>query len=106
KFETLAAAGIFVFLLFVVVEVLRAALSRLSGAAPARVASLSVVVVLVALGINLLVVRYESGRGRALRSELLLADAMHTQSDVLTSCAVLVSLASIRLGYRVRVPIG
>ena len=106
KYETLAAAGIFVFLLFVVVEVLRSALSRLSGEAPARVTSLSFVVMLATLGINVLVVRYESARGRALRSELLMADAMHTKSDVLTSCAVLVSLAAIRLGYPLLDPIG
>jgi cation diffusion facilitator family transporter len=106
KYETLAAAGIFVFLLFVVMEVLRAAISRMSGEAPARVTSLSFIVMLVTLGINLLVVRYESGRGRTLKSELLMADAMHTQSDVLTSCAVLVSLAAIRLGYPFLDPIG
>jgi cation diffusion facilitator family transporter len=106
KYETLAAAGIFVFLLFVVVEVLRAALSRLAGEPPASVTSTSFIVMLVTLAINLLVVRYESGRGRALKSELLLADAMHTQSDVLTSCAVLVSLAAVRLGYPIVDPIG
>ncbi len=106
KYETLAAAGIFVFLLFVVLEVVRAALSRLSGGAPARVTALSFGVMLVTLGINLLVVRYESGRGRALRSELLMADALHTRSDVLTSCAVLISLASVRLGYDLLDPIG
>ena len=54
---------------------------------------------LVTLAVNLLVVRYESERGRALKSELLLADAAHTRSDVLTSCAVLVSLAGVWLGY-------
>ncbi len=54
---------------------------------------------LVTLGVNLLVVRYESERGRAMKSELLLADAAHTRSDVLTSCAVLVSLVGVWLGY-------
>jgi cation diffusion facilitator family transporter len=106
KYETLAAAGIFVFLLFVVVEVLRAAVSRLSGGAPARVTALSFGVMLVTLGINLFVVRYEAGRGRTLHSELLMADALHTRSDVLTSCAVLVSLASVRMGYPLVDPIG
>ena len=57
KYETLAAAGIFVFLLFVVVEVLRAAIARLSGGAPARVIGVSFAVMLATLGINLLVVR-------------------------------------------------
>ena len=35
-----------------------------------------------------------------------MADALHTRSDVLTSCAVLVSLASVRLGYPLLDPIG
>jgi cation diffusion facilitator family transporter len=106
KYETLAAAGIFVFLLFVVIEVLRGAVSRLSGGPPATVTALSFVVMLVTLGINLFVVRYEAGRGRALGSELLLADALHTRSDVLTSCAVLISLAAVSLGYPLLDPIG
>ena len=37
KYETLAAAGIFVFLIFVVIEVMRGALERLAGGAPPRV---------------------------------------------------------------------
>ena len=99
KYETLAAAGIFVFLLLVVIEVVQNALGRLRGGAIPDVTPASFVVMLVTLGINMLVVRYESARGRELNSELLLADAAHTRSDVLTSCAVLVSLAGVWLGY-------
>jgi cation diffusion facilitator family transporter len=106
KYETLAAGGIFVFLLFVVVEVLRGATARLSGGVPPRVTAVSFIVMLATLGINLLVVRYESARGRALASELLLADSMHTKSDVYTSCAVLVSLAAVRIGYPILDPLG
>jgi cation diffusion facilitator family transporter len=99
KFETLAAAGIFVFLLLVVIEVVESAISRLrTGSAP-HVTSLSFVVMVVTVIVNLLVVRYETGRGRALKSELLLADAAHTRSDVWSSCTVLLSLAAVRLGY-------
>jgi cation diffusion facilitator family transporter len=99
KYETLAAAGIFVFLLLVVIEVVQGALSRLRGGEIPNVTPTSFVVMLVTLAVNLLVVRYESERGRALKSELLLADAAHTRSDVMTSCAVLVSLAGVWLGY-------
>jgi cation diffusion facilitator family transporter len=99
KYETLAAAGIFVFLLLVVIEVLQSALGRLRGGEPPVVTPASFMVMIVTLAVNLLVVRYESQRGRALNSELLLADAAHTRSDVLTSCAVLVSLAGVWLGY-------
>jgi cation diffusion facilitator family transporter len=106
KYETLAAAGIFIFLLLVVVEVSRAALHRLAGGGAPQVTILSFVVMIVTLGINLLVVRYESGEAHRLSSELLQADAMHTQSDVLTSSAVLVSLAAVWLGFPMLDPIG
>jgi cation diffusion facilitator family transporter len=106
KYETLAAAGIFIFLLFTVVEVTRAALSRIAGEAAPVVTLASFAVMLVTLFINVLVVRYERGEGRRLHSEILMADAMHTRSDVLTSCAVLVSLAAVRLGYPILDPVG
>ena len=99
KYETLAAAGIFVFLLLVVIEVVQTALGRLRGSEPPEVTAASFAVMLVTLAVNLLVVRYESERGRALKSELLLADAAHTRSDVLTSFAVILSLGGVWLGY-------
>lgn len=101
KYETLAAAGIFVFLIFVVIEVTRAAFSRLAGGAAPKVTALSFVVMLVTLAINVVVVRYEGGEARRLSSELLLADALATRSDILTSCAVIVTLVAVRLGYPV-----
>lgn len=106
KYETLAAAGIFVFLLLVVVEVTRAALNRLAGGAAPMVTAYSFGVMVVTLAINLLVVRYERREGRRLTSELLMADALHTRSDVLTSCAVIVSLGAVWMGYPVLDPIG
>ena len=90
KYETLAAAGIFVFLLFAVVEVAQAALKRLGGNEQPQVTAVSFGVMMVTIAVNLAVVRYESARAQALTSELLEADALHTRSDVLTSFAVLV----------------
>ena len=105
KYETLAAAGIFVFLLLAVVEVARAALTRFSAGTAPEVTTISFVVMVGTLAINLLVVRYESAQGRRLNSELLLADAMHTKSDVLTSCAVIASLVGVKLGFPILDPI-
>ena len=106
KYETLAAAGIFIFLLLVVIEVSRAAVNRFGGGAPPQVTPLSFVVMIATVVINLIVVRYERAEGRRLSSELLQADALHTQSDVFTSCAVLVSLTAVKLGYPLLDPIG
>ena len=99
KYETLAAALIVVMLGVVVLEVVQAALDRLeSGAAP-QVSALSFAVMFATVIVNLIVVRYESRRGRELSSELLIADSMHTKSDVLTSVAVIASLAGVKLGF-------
>lgn len=106
KYETLAAAGIFVFLLFVVMEVTRAAINRLYGGAAPAVTVVSFVVMLATLAINLVVVGYEGREARRLSSELLLADALATRSDVLTSCTVLFSLVAVRLGYPVLDAVG
>jgi cation diffusion facilitator family transporter len=106
KYETLAAAGIFIFLLFVVIEVTRAALDRLGGGAAPAISVLSFGVMVATLAVNLFVVRYEGRAARELGSELLMADAMATRSDVLTSCLVLISLGAVWLGYPILDPIG
>lgn len=106
KFETLAAAAIFVFLLLAVIEVLRAALSRFTGGGSPDVTGWSFAIMLVTIAVNLLVVYYERREGRRLESELLMADALHTRSDVLTSCAVIISLGAVYLGYPLLDPIG
>ena len=105
KFETLAAAGIFVFLLLVVVEVLRAAIKRVSGGDAPEVTAWSFGVMLATIAINLLVVRYERREGRRLNSELLLADALQTRGDVWTSLAVIAAMAGIRMGWPILDPV-
>jgi cation diffusion facilitator family transporter len=106
KYETLAAAGIFVFLLLVVIEVVEAAIGRLSRGEAPHVTVYSFAVMFATLAVNIGVVRYERSCGHALRSELLLADAAHTRSDVMTSCAVLVSLAAVWFGFPILDAVG
>lgn len=105
KFETLAAGGIFVFLLVAVVEIGRTALKRLASPAPPQVTWISFAVMFVTLGVNLAVVRYEASAGRRLNSELLLADAVHTRSDVFATVGVLFSLLVVWLGHPLLDPV-
>jgi cation diffusion facilitator family transporter len=51
------------------------------------------------LVVNLIVVSYERREGRRLTSEVLLADARHTRSDVLTSGTVLLALLGVWGGF-------
>jgi cation diffusion facilitator family transporter len=45
------------------------------------------------------VVFYERSAGKRLVSEVLLADAQHTTSDLLTSATVIAALIGVKLGY-------
>ena len=56
------------------------------------------VVMVVTVGVNLCVIRYESREAERLGSEVLLADAMQTRGDVWTSLTVIVALAGARAG--------
>src|SRR5690606_17978587 len=50
--------------------------------------------------LNFFVSRYENRRGRELQSEILIADAAHTRSDMYASVAVLVGLFIVTLGFQ------
>lgn len=99
KFETLASAAIFFFLLLVLVEVTQTALGRLRSEAAPVVDATAFVLMIGTLGVNLAVVRYESRAARRLKSELLVADSKHTRSDVYTSLAVVGALVGVRAGW-------
>ena len=106
KYETVAAAAVTIFLLLVVVEVLRNAFNHLTGRSlPHDISVTSFVVMVVTVGVNLLVVAYESREAERLGSEVLLADAMQTRGDVWSSLTVIAALAGARLGLPILDPI-
>ena len=106
KFETLAAAGIFVFMLLAVLEIGRSALQHFAAATSPIITPLTFIAILGTLVVNIGVVRYEAREAKRHNSELLLADSVHTRSDVYATIGVLISLAGVRLGYPVLDPIG
>jgi cation diffusion facilitator family transporter len=105
KFETLTAGAIVALLVLAIAEVVRTSLQHLGGASAPRVTGASFAVMIATLVVNLVVVAYERRAAARLTSELLLADAMHTRSDVLTSLGVLVSLVGVWLGFPILDPL-
>ncbi len=106
KYETVAAAAIAAFLLLLILEVLRNAYDRLAD--PSRGLAISLTgfaVMLATIGVNVVVVRYESREGTRLGSEILLADALQTRGDIWTSATVLIALAGSRWGLPILDPI-
>jgi cation diffusion facilitator family transporter len=105
KFETMASMGILLFLLLVLVQILWAAVERLRSPEAPDIDALTFIVMGATFTINVAVVLYERRQGRLLASEVLLADAHHTQSDLFTSATVIAALFGMRLGYPLLDPI-
>ncbi|MDI6901481.1 MAG: cation diffusion facilitator family transporter [Anaerosomatales bacterium] len=106
KYETFASAVIAIMLLIAAWRVGSSAVSELLDPGPGpRVDALSFVVMIGTLIVNIVVTTYERRVGRRLGSEILLADASHTASDVLVSLGVIAGLIAVRLGYPLADPI-
>ena len=105
KFETMASVAILLFLLIVLVQVLWAAMQRLRHPVTPLVDAISFGVLTATLAVNLAVVRYERRAGHRLASEVLLADAHHTRSDIFTSLTVIAALVGVRFGMPVLDPL-
>jgi cation diffusion facilitator family transporter len=99
KFETFAAAVIGIMLAFAGYTVGKGAIDSLGGRGmPTEVTTISFAIMLGTLAVNLFVTTWERRAGRRLGSEVLIADASHTLSDVLVSSGVIVSLVLVRAG--------
>jgi cation diffusion facilitator family transporter len=105
KYETVAAASIVLFLLLVISEVIRASMARMTRGGEPSIGIAAFVVMLATISVNVLVVKYERRAGERLASEILLADAMHTRSDVFTSLTVILALAGTRAGLPILDPV-
>ena len=106
KFETVASGAFIGFMALVILEVLRNAINHLIGKAPAHeITAASFVVMVVTVGVNLFVIRYETREARRLSSEMLTADALQTKADVWSSLTVIAALAGTRLGLPMLDPI-
>ena len=105
KYETLTSVGISGFLFLVCFNVLREGVLRFLHPVVPEVNVKSFLVMGVTLAVNIWVMVYEMRRGRALKSDILISDALHTRSDVLTSTSVIITLIGVKLGYPILDPI-
>ncbi|MCZ7546578.1 MAG: cation-efflux pump [Anaerolineae bacterium] len=99
RFETLASMFIGGLLMLTAWEIIKSSLGRLSGGEAPEVGAINFVVMIATIGVNIGVTTYESRAGRRLQSEILLADASHTRSDVFVSLTVIASLVAVWLGW-------
>lgn len=98
RYETLAAFVLGGLLFLTAFELARTAVERLVAPQPLDLTPVTVGVMLSTLAVNVGVSAYETRAGQRERSDVLLADAAHTRSDVYVTLAVLAGLGLQTLG--------
>ncbi len=101
KYETLASMAIAIALFYIAFKLITVSVHRLVHQEPVSPEAnlVSFIVMGITLAVNIGVMRYELKRGKELHSDFLIADAMHTGSDIFSSISVIISLVCIRLGF-------
>ena len=99
KFETLATIAIAVLIFAAGVEILRETFFRIQSPNNINVTWMSFVIMAGTLAVNFSVMSYETKKGRELKSDFLIADALHTRSDIYISLSVIISLIAAKAGY-------
>ena len=101
KYETLFTIIIGVMIFATCLQILKQVYHSIVEYHDTQVTSISFAVMLITMAVNISVTIYERKKGIELKSEFLVADAMHTKSDILASIGVIVSLIITKSGYRI-----
>lgn len=99
KYETLSTIAIAVLIFTAAAGILKEAYSRLTATQDIEVTITGFMIMAVTLLVNISVMSYEKRKGRELKSEFLLADALHTKTDIFISISVIISLIAAKMGY-------
>jgi len=98
KFETFATLGIAIILFLAAYDILRNAFLRMLNPVTPEVTTISFLIMIVTMAINIFVMRYERAKGLKLSSDILVCDSLHTRSDIFASLAVIGTLVSVKMG--------
>ncbi|MFA5100715.1 MAG: cation diffusion facilitator family transporter [Candidatus Omnitrophota bacterium] len=99
KYETLFALGIAGLLFIVAFNLFKEGAMRIRYPQTPQVEPASFIIMLGTLLINFFVMRYEYAKGKALKSDILVSDSLHTKADLLTSVSVIAALIVTKLGF-------
>jgi len=105
KFETFASLAIAVLLFASSMQLVLAAVNRLQSPSLPQITELSFAVMGITLLINIGVSIYEYILGKRLKSSILVADSLHTRSDVFASVGVILGLFAVKMGYPLADPV-
>ncbi|MFZ3148225.1 MAG: cation diffusion facilitator family transporter [Methanothrix sp.] len=105
KFETFASLGIAVLLFAGSIQLVIAVVNRLQSQSAPQITELSFAVMGITMLINIGVSAYEYILGKKLKSSILVADSLHTRSDIFASVGVILGLFAVKMGYPLADPV-
>lgn len=98
KIEIITGLIIGLFLLYAGFNVVMEAIGKIKNPVDINISPISLLVMLFTLVINIIVAYYEYKKGNELNSPILIADSLHTKSDIFVTVGVIIALILIRLG--------
>ena len=105
KFETFASIGIAILLFITCFEILQSAIGRFLSPSTPEINLISFLIMGITIAINIGVSVYENRKGHEMKSNILIADSLHTRSDIYVSLAVVLGFFAIQLGYVIADPV-
>ncbi len=105
KYETIASLCISIFLFSTCYVILTDSVLRLQTSRPPEVTPPSFIIMFVSMVIKAGLSRWEKQQGRLYKREVLIADGLHTQSDIFASASVILGLIATKAGFPVMDPI-
>lgn len=105
KYESLATIIIAFLILLTCFKILELTIERFYMATIPEITEITVLVMVFTILVNFFVSRYEYKKGKELKNQVLIADSMHTKSDIYVSISILLGFVFIKLGYPVIDPV-
>jgi cation diffusion facilitator family transporter len=101
RYEILMTLVVSVLLFATCFQILSSAYQRLLHPTQPEINLWSFASLLVSVAVHVYVTLYEQRRGKELKSEFLIADALHTRADIFVSVGVMAGLIVVHFGYPV-----
>lgn len=98
KFETISSMIIGMLLFVVGCKVAYQSVLNIIHPQTPEISTISFVVMICTLLVNIFVVLYERSQGLKLSSDVLVSDSEHTKSDILITCGVIVTMILLQFG--------
>ncbi len=99
RYETLSTIAVALLIFIGAFEIFKKAYFSFKNPPGIEVTTVSFTIMVLTILINITVMTYETRKGQELKSDFLLADAIHTKTDVFVSISVIISLIAAKMGY-------